>query len=175
MVSKFPSLSNDGTWAYVVNSKSPTGANLNWCYFLGPTGYPTCLPANDYNAQLTKAGLQSFPLAGVTAQLPALTTQVTANNRFSNTSTPGAVMTAVRAGIQHVIFVIKENRTYDQMLGDLPVGNGDPSLNLFGQAITPNQHALALTFVASATVPATDSVRIRFPTGCSAPTNAGRR
>ena len=56
-------------------------------------------------------------------------------------------MAAVRQGIQHVIFILKENRTYDQILGDLPVGNGDPNLTEFGQAITPNQHNLALNFV----------------------------
>ncbi len=49
--------------------------------------------------------------------------------------------------IKHVIYVIKENRTYDQILGDLPQGNGDPSLVLFGHDITPNQHALAERFV----------------------------
>ncbi len=53
--------------------------------------------------------------------------------------------------IKHVIYIIKENRTYDQVLGDLSkdgkqVGNGDPSLTMYGQAITPNQHALALQF-----------------------------
>ena len=56
-------------------------------------------------------------------------------------------MAAVRQGIQHVIFIIKENRTYDQVLGDLPVGNGDPSLVQWGSAITPNLHNLAQTFV----------------------------
>lgn len=49
--------------------------------------------------------------------------------------------------IEHVVYVIKENRTYDQVLGDLPEGNGDPTLCVFGEAITPNQHALARTFV----------------------------
>lgn len=48
--------------------------------------------------------------------------------------------------IRHVIYVIKENRTYDQVLGDLRVGNGDPSLTLYGQDITPNEHKLALQF-----------------------------
>ena len=67
------SISSDGTWAYVVNSKSPTGPNINWCYVYGPTGYPTCMPANEYNPQMTKAGLLSFPLTGLTTQLPALT------------------------------------------------------------------------------------------------------
>ncbi len=49
--------------------------------------------------------------------------------------------------IQHVIYVMKENRTYDQILGDMPEGNGDPSLTLFGENITPNEHALARQFV----------------------------
>jgi DNA-binding beta-propeller fold protein YncE len=49
--------------------------------------------------------------------------------------------------IEHVVYVIKENRTYDQVLGDMPEGNGDPSLCVFGEAITPNQHALAREFV----------------------------
>ena len=49
--------------------------------------------------------------------------------------------------IKHVFYIVKENRTYDQILGDLPEGNGDTSLALFGQKITPNQHALAKEFV----------------------------
>ncbi len=49
--------------------------------------------------------------------------------------------------IQHVIYVIKENRTYDQVLGDIEKGNGDKSLNLFGEQITPNLHRLARDFV----------------------------
>ena len=49
--------------------------------------------------------------------------------------------------ITHVIYIIKENRTYDQVLGDVPKGNGDPSLVLFGKNVTPNQHALAERFV----------------------------
>ena len=56
---------------------------------------------------------------------------------FSTGSTP----------IQHVFYILKENRTYDQVLGDLPQGNGDPHLVLFGEAITPNHHALAREFI----------------------------
>ncbi len=52
-----------------------------------------------------------------------------------------------QVGIKHVVYIIKENRTYDQVLGDLPQGNGDPSRCLFGREITPNQHALAERFV----------------------------
>ena len=49
--------------------------------------------------------------------------------------------------IRYVFYVLKENRTYDQILGDVPEGNGDPHLVLFGSEITPNQHALARDFI----------------------------
>jgi len=49
--------------------------------------------------------------------------------------------------IKHVFYIIKENRTYDQILGDAPHGNGDPTLALFGNDVTPNAHALAQNFV----------------------------
>jgi len=49
--------------------------------------------------------------------------------------------------IRHVVYIIKENRTYDQILGDMPEGDGDPSLCIFGEDVTPNQHALAREFV----------------------------
>lgn len=49
--------------------------------------------------------------------------------------------------IKYCIYIVKENRTYDQVLGDMPQGNGDPSLCLFGEKITPNHHKLAREFV----------------------------
>src|SRR4029078_13656709 len=49
--------------------------------------------------------------------------------------------------IKHVFYVIRENRTYDQVLGDLAEGNGDPSLTLFGRDVTPNAHGLSQSFV----------------------------
>jgi hypothetical protein len=49
--------------------------------------------------------------------------------------------------IKHIIYVVNENRTYDQILGDLHVGNGDPSIVVFPQPITPNHHQLAMGFV----------------------------
>ncbi len=52
-----------------------------------------------------------------------------------------------KSPIRHVIYIIKENRTYDQVFGDMPQGNGDPNLVLFGEANTPNHHALAREFV----------------------------
>ena len=48
---------------------------------------------------------------------------------------------------RHVVYIIKENRSYDQVLGDLPEGNGDASLCIFGERVTPNQHKLARQFV----------------------------
>jgi hypothetical protein len=48
---------------------------------------------------------------------------------------------------KHVVYIIKENRTYDQVLGDLPQGNGDPSLCIFGERVTPNQHKISRDFV----------------------------
>jgi YVTN family beta-propeller protein len=47
---------------------------------------------------------------------------------------------------KHVVYVIKENRTYDQILGDIPAGNGDPKLVLFGERVTPNQHKMVREF-----------------------------
>lgn len=137
------------TTVYVVNQKSPTGANPGFCYGgYGPPGGHSCMGSNQYNPQLTKAGLLSFPLPGAEA-LRALTVQAKANNRFD--FVPSAadleVLAAVRRGVQHVILIIKENRTYDQVLGDLEIGNGDPALAEFGEAMTPNQHNLARQFV----------------------------
>ena len=143
------SFSGDGNTVYAVNGKSPTGPNPQWCYGgYGPPGSPACFDSNQYNPQLTKAGLQIFPRP-TSAQLLTLTQQVVANNRFTYVETDHdkAVMAAVRQGVQHVIFILKENRTYDQVLGDLPIGDGDPALALFGQAVTPNEHNLALNFV----------------------------
>ena len=50
-------------------------------------------------------------------------------------------------GIRHVFFIIKENRTYDQVLGDIGKGNSDPKLCVYGRDVTPNHHALAERYV----------------------------
>ncbi|HEY4361008.1 MAG TPA: hypothetical protein VGN17_08565 [Bryobacteraceae bacterium] len=142
------SFSGDGNTVYAINGKSPTGPNANWCYGgYGPPGSPACFGANTYNPQLVKAGLQTFPRPSAT-QLAALTQQVALNNRFSSSesASDAAVMAAVHKGVQHVIFILRENRTYDQLLGDLPIGNGDPALTEFGQTVTPNLHNLVQKF-----------------------------
>jgi DNA-binding beta-propeller fold protein YncE len=139
------SFSSDGEWVYVVNGKSPTGPNPGFCYSAGPPAHKNCFASNQYNPQLIKAGFQSFPRPSP-VQLTTLTAQVATNNRFSSTESANdaAVMAAGRQGVKHVIFIIKENRSYDQILGDLEIGNGDPD---FGKPLTPNLHNLAKTFV----------------------------
>jgi phospholipase C len=74
--------------------------------------------------------------------------QVAANNGWTNERR--AYRPAVfsqPSPIQHVFYIIKENRTYDQVLGDDPRGNGDPTVTQYGKTVTPNQHALADSFV----------------------------
>jgi YVTN family beta-propeller protein len=70
--------------------------------------------------------------------------------RLAPAGAPGASAIPRRVGgsspIKYVFYVIRENRTYDQVLGDLSKGNGDPSLTLFGEQVTPNAHALAAAF-----------------------------
>ncbi|MFM9872456.1 MAG: bifunctional YncE family protein/alkaline phosphatase family protein [Fimbriimonadaceae bacterium] len=79
--------------------------------------------------------------------LPKLTKQVIINNRIKPGLDSAKIKGFTNPGIKHVIYIIKENRTYDNVLGDIPKGNGDPSLTLFPRAVTPNQHALAERFV----------------------------
>ena len=111
----------------------------------GPPNLTTaeCNASNGYTLQLTKAGLQFIPVPPA-SQLAALTSQVAINNNYASAETPTttATMNFVSSKIQHVIYIIKENRTYDQILGDLPYGNGDPALTEFGAAITPNRAQL---------------------------------
>ena len=90
------------------------------------------------------------------AQLAAYTAKVYRNCPYSDkllTGTPYPEKTAIptrvgdRSPIEHVIYIIKENRTYDQVFGDMKKGNGDPALVMFGESVTPNHHKLAEEFV----------------------------
>jgi YVTN family beta-propeller protein len=65
---------------------------------------------------------------------------------FAHAPLPPSTVVRANGPIKHVIYIIKENRTYDQVLGDLANADGDPALVMFGRAITPNQHALAERF-----------------------------
>ena len=88
------------------------------------------------------------------AELPQWTAEVLESNRMkaAEEKIQFARWCRFRIGpIKHVIYIIKENRTYDQILGDLKqngkaVGNGDASLTMYGEDVTPNEHKLALQF-----------------------------
>jgi DNA-binding beta-propeller fold protein YncE len=98
-----------------------------------------------YIATLLRGSLAKLNYARAEQHIRELTQQVEEENRFN--ADPGKIVFK-RGGnpIRHVIYVIKENRTYDQILGDLKVGNGDRSLTMYGEDITPNEHKLALQF-----------------------------
>lgn len=95
------------------------------------------------------------------AELSAYTTAVAQNNRLTPAGAPEPRLAAratpqpqavpERPGdpslINHVVFIVRENRTYDQILGDLGRGDGDSSLTMYGEDVTPNAHALARQFV----------------------------
>ncbi|HEY1476765.1 MAG TPA: bifunctional YncE family protein/alkaline phosphatase family protein [Chthoniobacterales bacterium] len=134
------SVSGDGDRLFVVNGKSPSGPN--------PKFSRKNRSANQYIEQLQQSGLQSFKLPDTTS-LDQLTRTVAANNSFgiSPIADDDKLFGRLRQLIKHVIYIVKENRTYDQVLGDLDRGNGDPKLTEFGEAITPNAHQLARAFV----------------------------
>ena len=102
-------------------------------------------PEYPYNPAMTNGSLARIPLAGIPANLVAWTAQTSATNAAQGNSDKIAFASGANK-IKHVIYIIKENRTYDQLFGDLGAGNGDPSIAMYGEAITPNQHKLARQF-----------------------------
>ncbi|MCY1172066.1 hypothetical protein D9M73_121930 [compost metagenome] len=145
-------ISAQGNHVFVVNRKSPPGPNPLGCApkLAVQKAQPTaCGAANQYIFQLEKAGLLDFPLPAPKA-LVATTLQVARNIGLDAAPARAAAeakLAALRAHIKHVVFIVKENRTYDQVLGDLEKGNGDPKLAILGQALSPNHHQLARQFV----------------------------
>ena len=146
------SVSADGRFLYVANAKSPAGPNPKACR----QGYRTegdrpCALDQQYVWQLEKGSLGVVPLP-TPAELQNLTAQVARNNHFAaqnpaDTARSEKLFAFLRTKIRHVIYIVKENRSYDQVLGDLEKGNGDPKLNIFPEAMTPNHHELARRFV----------------------------
>jgi len=112
---------------------------------MGKTVYETKHKEHPYIPTLLKGSIARLNIADTMKRLPELTTVVEHDNLFK--SDPGTMAFAAGTNpIKHVIYVLKENRTYDQILGDLKVGNGDASLTMYGEDITPNEHKLALQF-----------------------------
>jgi DNA-binding beta-propeller fold protein YncE len=100
--------------------------------------------SHDYDQHLIEGQVSLVSLNNT--DLSELTEAVLANNAVRSDAGLEA-LSRKHGGIKHVIYIVKENRTYDQVLGDIPQGNGDPSLTLFGQDVTPNLHALAQRFI----------------------------
>jgi DNA-binding beta-propeller fold protein YncE len=136
---------SDGRYLYVANvkgegSRTPSPTNAGW------------------NSHQHRGSISKIALPGAD-ELKEYTAQVRANSRVpqilaaleKKRAGVKAVPLPARAGepsvFEHVVYIIKENRTYDQVLGDVKEGNGDPSLCIFGDPITPNFHALAREFV----------------------------
>jgi DNA-binding beta-propeller fold protein YncE len=142
----------DGSRLFILDGKGLTGlANPR-----GPQPGGARLEAQ-YSGAMFQGGISSVPmpnaaaLARMTGRVRELTPYSDAH-RLSPLNAPDASPIPRRVGdsspIKYVFYVIRENRTYDQVLGDLPKANGDPSLALFGERVTPNAHALATTFAA---------------------------
>jgi YVTN family beta-propeller protein len=114
--------------------------------------------ANEFNTHQYHGTLSLVPVPKA-KELPALTRRVLDNYRYPllkearQPARPNQPPQPIpeRAGeasvFEHVVYIIKENRTYDQVLGDISEGNGDPSLCIFGAQITPNQHKMVRQFV----------------------------
>jgi len=98
-----------------------------------------------FNATSYEGSLVKIP-EPLGAQIAAGTREVAAANSPKFESS-GGIANLPSLGIEHVFFIIKENRTYDQVFGDLPQANGDPKLVMYGRDITPNHHALAEKYV----------------------------
>jgi hypothetical protein len=104
-----------------------------------------------YIGTLLHGSLATLDAAEVEKELPRWTEVVVESNRMKAADEKIAFAGGAENRIKHVIYIIKENRTYDQIFGDLkqdgkPVANGDPSLTMYGETITPNLHKLALQF-----------------------------
>jgi DNA-binding beta-propeller fold protein YncE len=124
----------------------------------GPNNFPQRVAGTSraqgkttYIATLVYGSLAVLDAAEAEKNLPQWTSAVLESNRMKAAEEKIAFAGGAENPIKHVIYIIKENRTYDQIFGDLTkdgksVGNGDPSLTMYGAAVTPNLHKLALQF-----------------------------
>jgi len=143
--------SRDGKRIFILSGKGLTSS-------ANPRGRQPGVPGatGQYIGELLQGSLSVLPvpddktLAGYTQTVYRLT-PYTAASRLVPKGVPAGSPVPRKVGgaspIKYVFYVIRENRTYDQILGDLPQGNGDPNLCLFGEDVTINAHALAREFV----------------------------
>jgi DNA-binding beta-propeller fold protein YncE len=141
-----------GNLVVVANGKGGRGSHANP---EGPVPGKDAERATDYTGGLYDASLSLFPLPSA-SDLADLSKRVFAcapSDAGANASARRPADSPIpeegggESPIRYVVYVIKENRTYDQLFGDLPQGNGDPNLCLFPRNVTPNHHALAEEFV----------------------------
>ncbi len=138
----------------------PTGAIFSrdgtQIYYLSGKGLVSAAKPTDGGTELRLQGAVSvvpapdrLALAEHTRKVYAVTPYSDAIRMTPNVPIGSPIPRVVGASspIKHVFYVIRENRTYDSILGDMKQGNGDPALTLFGAAVTPNAHALASQFV----------------------------
>lgn len=144
--------SRDGSRIYVLSGKGLTSQ-------ANPRGNQPGIPGSgdlQYSGAILQGSLSILPTPDAGA-LQAMTKTVyamaplTASSVLTPVAPTGASPIPRKVGdpspIKHVFYIIRENRTYDQILGDLERGNGDPNLCLFGEEVTPNAHAIAREFV----------------------------
>jgi YVTN family beta-propeller protein len=146
------SVSRDAKTIYVANGKSVAGPNPKNCRAstsIKKGDDDDCRSENTYILQLIRGGLLTSPVPS-SAALADLTKRVSENNRWpeimASTEASNA-MSVMRGKVHHVIYIVKENRSYDQVLGDLEKGNGDPKLAILPEALSPNHHQIARQFV----------------------------
>jgi DNA-binding beta-propeller fold protein YncE len=111
----------------------PIGKNQD-----GSADYP-------YVLGLIRGSLARLPITEIENNLQLFTKQTQERNAIRGNA-DRVTFASGENKIKHVIYIIKENRTYDQVFGDIGAGNSDPSLTMYGAEITPNQHALAKQF-----------------------------
>jgi DNA-binding beta-propeller fold protein YncE len=143
--------SHDGSKVFILSGKGLTSApNPRFRVAGGGTGLE-----RQYIGALLTGTLSVLPLPDAESirrltKIAYDVTPYTDSSRLAPANAPSASPVPARVGapspIKHVFYVIRENRTYDQVLGDLERGNGDRALTLFGEAVTPNAHALAREF-----------------------------
>jgi DNA-binding beta-propeller fold protein YncE len=141
----------DGLRLFVLNAKGVAGSAAN-PRGPQPGGFRT---PGQYTGAMFEGAISTIPLPNAAA-LGRMTLQVRELTPYSDlhrlapADAPAASPIPQRVGgtspIKYVFYVIRENRTYDQVLGDVRPGNGDPSLTLFGEDVTPNAHALVKQF-----------------------------
>ncbi|HFU76318.1 MAG TPA: hypothetical protein ENK66_08750, partial [Arcobacter sp.] len=138
---------------YIVNGKSLSGPNKDACRKSAEQNKEinrVCKASNEYVWQTKNASLEVIKIPNKEELKNTTIATMKNDHMLSNDLTKKEIKTIefLQKHIKHIIYVVKENRTYDQVLGDLKSANGDSNLTLFHEDIAPNHYALARNFVA---------------------------